>query len=116
MTSASATRTTASRLKLDLRRGGGVGRRLEVGLGLEAGEARDDAAREEVHLRVVLTHGLVVAPPLHHDAVLGALELALQRQEVLVALQLGVALDGDQQPAERAAELLLGGLEALHRL
>src|SRR2546428_11245027 len=106
MTRARARTTTASRLELHLGSGGGVGRRLEVRLGLEAGEAGDDAMRKERQARVVLAHGLVVAPALHHDAVLGALELGLQGQEVLVALEIGIALDGDEQPAQRAAELL----------
>src|SRR5919108_5345009 len=116
MTSAKATAATASRLELHLRRGGGVGRGLEVRLGLEAREAGDEAVRKEREARVVVANGLVVAPPLDDDAILRALELGLQAEEVLVALQLGIALHGDQQPAERTAELLLGGLEPLHRL
>jgi hypothetical protein len=47
------------------------------------------------------------------DAVLGALELALEGEEVLVGLQLGIALHRHEEPAERARELVLGRLEAL---
>src|SRR5215470_5798512 len=113
-TSASARTTTASRLELHLGSGGRVGRGLEVRLRLETGEAGHEAIGKDRQPSVVLAHRLVVAAALDHDAVLGALELRLQREEVLVALQLRITLDRDQQPAQRSAQLLLRGLEALH--
>src|SRR4029079_16627490 len=102
-------------LELPLRRRLATRRRLEVGLLPEAAQGRHEAAREEPEPRIVLAHRLVEAPPLNGDAVLRALELALQRQEVLVGLQLGVALDGDEQAAQRPAQLALGLLELLER-
>src|SRR5207248_680344 len=55
-------------------------------------------------------------PALDGDAVLGALELALQSQEILVRLELGVALDRHQKPRQRPGELVLRGLKPLERL
>src|SRR5690242_16446674 len=62
-------------------------RRLEVGLLLEAADGGDQAAREEPDPGVVVAHRLAVAHPFHRDAVLGALQLALERQEVLIGLE-----------------------------
>src|SRR5512145_3222007 len=99
MVSARARRTTGSRLELHLRRRGGVGGCLEELLGREAGQARHHVGGEARHARVVFAYGLVEAPTVEGDAVLGALELALERQEVLVALELGIALHRDEQAA-----------------
>src|SRR5262249_49506236 len=74
-----------------------------------------DQARERAQLRIVLPHRLDVVAARHRDAVLGALELRLQRQKILVRLQLRIALRYRQQPAERAGELRLRLLEALKR-
>src|SRR5215470_10898523 len=90
-------------------------RRLEVGFLLEAADGRDQAAREQPDPGVVVAHRLAVAHALDRDAVLGALELALERQEILVGFELGIALDGDEQPPECAAQLGLGLLELLKR-
>src|SRR5262245_61329626 len=98
-------------LELHLRRRLAARRGLEEGLVAEAAERGDQARGEEPEPRVVLAHPLVVAAPLHGDAVLRALELVLERQEVLVGFQVGVALDGDEQAAERPAELSLRLLE-----
>src|SRR5687767_4635653 len=119
MTRASAMRpaisnTAAVPLELDLGRSGRVGRGFEERLGLKAPEAGHEAAGEEPNASVVLAHGVVEAPPLHGDAVLGAGQLGLQREEVLVGFQLGILLDGDEQAAESAAELALRRLQALH--
>ena len=54
-----------------------------------------------------MTHGLDVVPSSHRDAVLGALELILQREEILVGLDVGVALDDDHQSRQRGAQALL---------
>src|SRR5690242_4797697 len=113
---AKARRTTPSRLELHLRRSGGVGRGLEERLALESGEASHDGAREQGDLGVVLLNGLVEAPALDGDTVFCPLELRLQREEVLVALEIRIALDRHQQAAQRAGELTLRGLEALECL
>src|SRR5215471_11491936 len=88
-------------------------RRLEIGLLLEAAERGHDAAGEQPEPGVVVAHGLVEAHALDGDAILGALELALQGEEVLVGLELGIPLDGDEQPAQGAAQLGLRVLELL---
>src|SRR5437762_3888658 len=115
-TRATRRRSAGSRLELHARGRRRVGRRFEERLRREGHQPRDDAAGEELEARVVVPHGVVEALALDGDAILGALELALQREEVLVRFQLGIALDGDEQPAQRARQLLLRRLEPLHRL
>ena len=61
---------------------------------------------------VVLDRGDVVAPG-DGDAVLGAFELRLQREEVLVRLQVGIVLDHRKQSCQRPAKLALRLLEFL---
>src|SRR4029453_12445523 len=113
-----ATTRTAARNRLELHLGDGLraGRRLEERFGLIARELRDQRAREEPQARVVLAYGFVESPALDRDAILGALELALQGQEVLVRLEVGIFLDRDQEPRQRARKLVLRGLESLERL
>src|SRR6266542_3872610 len=114
--SPSAGRTRAEdALELHLGRLLATGRGLEEGLLLEAAEGGDHAAGIKLEPRVVVAHRLVEAHALHRDPVLGALELALQLEEVLVGLELGIALDGDEEPAQRAAQLGLRLLELLER-
>src|SRR5262245_12634539 len=72
-----------------------------------------DHARERAQLRVVLPHRVDVVAPRHRDAILRALELRLQCQEVLIRFEIGIALRDREQPPERAGELLLRLLEAL---
>src|SRR6185295_17719843 len=103
-------------LELDRRRRVGARARLEVAPRREAAERRDQAARKAGDRRVVLADGLVVAAPLDRDAVLGALELALEREEVLVGLEIGVPLDDGEEPAESAAQRRLRVLELPERL
>src|SRR5690349_20944165 len=102
---------------LELHLGGflGAGGGLEVGLLLEAAQRGHQAPGEEPDPGVVVAYRLAVAHALDRDAVLGSLELALQREEVLVGLELRIALDGDQQPAQRATQLGLRLLELLER-
>src|SRR5687767_4582624 len=69
-----------------------AGRTAEVRLLLEAAHARHQAGRKAAHRGVVCLRGLVVAPALDGDAVLRPFELRLQLEEVLVRLQLGIAL------------------------
>ena len=59
---------------------------------------------------------LDVAAARDGDPVLGPLELRLQVPEVLVGLQLRVVLGHGEEPPERAAQLALRRLEALHVL
>src|SRR5882672_4656497 len=90
-------------LELHLRHLLAARRRLEESLLLEATNARHHARREKAEPRVVILHGLVEAHPLDGDAILRALELALQGEKVLVALELGIALHGHEQPRQRSA-------------
>src|SRR5690606_27793527 len=60
---------------------------------------------------VVVLHRADVALSFDGDAVLGAFELRLQLQEVLVGLGLRVVLGHQQQAADRALQLPLGLLE-----
>src|SRR5258705_574796 len=101
-------------LELHLRRRLAARRRLEVGLLPKAAQGGHEAARKQPEPRIVLAHRLVVAPALDGDAVFRALELALQRQKVLVGFQVGVALDGDEKAAQRPAQLALCLLALLH--
>src|SRR4029453_5884702 len=91
-TSATARTTARSRLEFHLGRGGRVGSRLEERPGMKAWEAGDEGRREGAGGGVVVAHGLVELPALHGDPVLGSLELALQRKEILVRLEVGVTL------------------------
>src|SRR5262245_63940809 len=95
----------ASRSELDRRRALAAGRRLEVRSSPEAPEGGHDARGEALDGRVVGAHDLVVAAPFDGDPVLRPLELALERQEVLVRLEVRVALDHREEPAEGAAQL-----------
>src|SRR5947209_1282840 len=94
----------AGTLELHLRHLLATWRRLEESLLLEAANACHDAPREEAEPRVVVLHGLVEAHALDGDAVLRALELALESQEVLVALELGIPLHRHEQPREGSAQ------------
>ena len=64
-------------------------------------------------LGVVDAHRFDVVAPRDRDAVFGAFELRLQRQEVLVGLEVGIVLADREQPAERAGKLVLRVLELL---
>ena len=87
-------------LELHLRHLGGllgdgeVLHRLRIGIEDRAPPASGDGPDLGV---VVLDRGDVVAPG-DGDTVLGALELRLQREEVLVRLQVRIVLDDRQQP------------------
>src|SRR5713101_6558562 len=100
-------------LELHFRNGLAPWGRLEEGLLLEASQAGDDGPRHQLDLRVVVAHCLVEALTLDGDTVFRSLELALQSQKVLVALELGVALHRDQQTREGAPQLVLRVLELL---
>src|SRR5919109_104787 len=101
----------SSSLELHFGRRLAAGRRLEERLGPEAHHPGDHAGGKRAKPGVVVADRLVVALALDGDAVLRALELALQREEVLVGLELGIPLDGDEQATERARELPLRGRE-----
>ena len=88
----------------------------EVRLRLVAEHHGGEVGREAAHGHVVVLHRRDVAVARHRDPVLRALELRLQVAEVLIRLQLGVALDDDHEPRQRARELALRRLELLERL
>src|SRR3546814_17571338 len=63
---------------------------------------------------VIFLHRAVIIADRDRDAVLGAFELAHQRREIGLALDLWIGLDGREQAAQRAPQLALRGRELLH--
>ncbi len=88
----------------------------EVGLDRVAEDHRRQVGGEAARQHVEVVHRLDVAVARHGDAVLGAFELHAQVLEGGVGLQFGVALHRHHQPAQRAAQLALRGLELLEGL
>src|SRR5436190_749575 len=82
----------------------------------EGEDVGDEVRRERLAADVVLHDGVVVALPRKRDAVLGARQLFLDRQHVLVRLELRVGLDHRKEPAERARQPRLRLREPAHRL
>src|SRR5882724_1571409 len=79
-------------------------------------EVGDEVAREALAADVVVHHRVVVALARERDPVLGARQLFLQREHVLVGLQLRVRLDDGEQPPERARQPRLRLGQPAHRL
>src|SRR5213596_1614342 len=101
-----------------LRRARGL--QLEVRPRPLADDFRRQHLGEAADVRVVAVHGIVVVLAGDGDAVLGPLELVLERPEVLVRLELRVALRDGEQAAERCGQrgIRLGHLlqvATLHR-
>src|SRR3954453_2864670 len=107
-----------ARSELDLRRRLRGVARGEFGHRFVAAEGRGcpDHARKRAQLGIVGTHRLDVVAARNRDAVFGALELGLKREEVLIRFQVGVVLAHRQQAPERAAEPVLRILELLQLL
>src|SRR6266403_542085 len=80
-------------------------RTLEVLLRPKAEGVRVEHGREALDEGVVGADGLVVAHALDGDSVLGAGELVGETGELLVRLQIGVALGDGEQAPERATQL-----------
>jgi hypothetical protein len=110
-------RSRRRRTEVDLRRLLDLGRVLdgEVGLGLVAEHHRREVDRELPDVGVVVLHRADVTLALDGDAVLGAFQLRLQLQEVLVGLELRIVLADHQQAPDRALQLALRLLELLQR-
>src|SRR6476646_2089084 len=92
-----------------IRTGGEFRHRL---VGAEEGGSPQQA-RECLEFSVVYAHCFDVVASSDRDAVFGALELRLERQEVLIGLEFRVVLANGKQPAERAGQLVLRILELL---
>src|SRR2546423_13348078 len=88
----------------------------EVRSGRKTKHAGNEIRREAAHLRVVSLHDFIEFIPLNGDTVLGSFELRLQRQEVLICLQLRVTLNHDEQSRQRVTQLALGRLELFELL
>ena len=58
---------------------------------------------------VEVAHGAVVVAPRHLQLILELGDLILQREEILVGLELRIGLGDGEQPAQRALQLVLGG-------
>src|SRR5215510_3207082 len=76
---------------------------------LEVEHQGDDRRGKRLHAPVVILNVRVVEAAGRLDTVLGVGEFALQGEEVLVRLQLGVILGHREQPAEGLDEWPLGG-------
>src|SRR3989338_7431929 len=83
--------------------------------GAEAEGAGEHHVGEGLALGVVFHHRIVERLAGEGDLVLGAGELLLQAEDILVRLQVRVGLEYREQLAERAAEHAFGLREALHR-
>src|SRR5215213_956646 len=79
---------------------------LEVRRLPELEHAGDEVGRHRLHLGVVDQHVGVVVPPTSGDPVLGLGKLPLQFEEVLVAFQVRIRLDADDQVVHGAGESL----------
>ena len=68
---------------------------------LVAGEnsLRPEQGREGAQRRIVDQHRVDIVAARHRNAILGAFELRLQRQEVGVGFQVGIILSHRKQPA-----------------
>ena len=83
---------------------GGGFLRLEIGLGFEVEHSREDAAGKLLAGVVVLQDLVVIELTRVGDASLGAGELLLEREEVLVGLQVGVGLGHREQLTKCAGQ------------
>src|ERR1035437_3151537 len=96
--------------KLNLRRLSGCPRSAEIRcVWFESGPSCKNIVWEKLDVSVVVLHGLVVTPPFDRDAVLGASQLVLQAQKILVGLELRIILNDGEQPAECPVELAVRG-------
>src|SRR2546428_4478592 len=77
---------------------------LEVLPGTLPDHLRRQHLREAPNVRVVAVHRVVVVLARDRDAVLRALELVLERAEILVRFELRIILGDREQPAERRRE------------
>src|SRR5688572_13077965 len=93
---------------------GRFGRVQELG-GVETEHAGEDVVRKGLAPGVVFHHRVVERLARERHLVLGAGELFLDRQHVLVGLEVGVGLGEREQASEHAGERALGLAEALHR-
>ena len=82
---------------------------LEELRGFEVEHAGHDVRRERLHPPVEIAHVRVVEAPRGLQPVLRVRELRLQREEVLVRLELGVVLCNGEQLPEGGHERTLGG-------
>jgi len=57
--------------------------------------------------KISLPHAIDVVAARDRNAIFGAFELRLQREEILVRLQVRIPLDRDQQPSESAGKRVL---------
>ena len=105
-------RGLAHRREVDLGHAGIAPQRLvhlEELLEREVAEPRDDHRRERLHPAVVVPDVAVVEAARGLEPVLGVGQLRLQREEVLVGLQVRVVLGDGQQLPQRGHEGALGG-------
>src|SRR5689334_20617896 len=88
-------------VKMDRRRNVAALLRLKIGPGGKAGHVGDDKGRETLDGGIVVLGRLVEKIAGRGDAVLGALQLRLEIEEVLVGLQVRITFHNDQQAGKR---------------
>ena len=102
---------TAGWLPLELHRRsltrGFAGFKVSI-VGLAATDACPNAIRKLADIGVVVAKRLVITPTFDSDAIFRTLQLILQRQKVLVGLEVGVVLADYHQPRQRVAQIALG--------
>ena len=89
---------------------------FEVRFSVEAEDAGDDVVWEFADIGVVVLSDFVELFALDGNSVLGAFQLALEVEEVLVGFEVGVCFFDGHETAERAAEVALRLLELSHCL
>src|SRR5215467_14888189 len=75
----------------------------------ERRELRDDEHRKRLDLRVEIAHGAVVEAPRVLEVVLDLDQLALQREEVVAGLEVGILLLQREDAVDLPRELALDG-------
>src|SRR3954466_5975909 len=107
----------AASLETHLRRLALLGRfgRFEQLRRAEAERAGEYRRRQRFAPRVVFHHRVVIGLPRKGHLILGARELFLESEHVLVRLEIGMLLEHRHHPSERAAEHAFGAAERLHR-
>src|SRR6185312_3832781 len=76
-------------------------------------ESRPQHRRERPQWQIVVPDGLDIVAPRHRDAVFGAFKLRLQRQEILIGLEVRIIFHHRQKFRQRAGEAGLALLELL---
>src|ERR1035438_767999 len=86
-----------------------LGRSEVVVVPLESCPTGIDAVGELADVSVVILNGLVIPAAFDGDAILASGQFVLKGCEVLIGLEIGVVLNHEQQSADGAIQLPIGG-------